>query len=80
MTNMTKVELELVSDYDMYLLFKKGMRDRVSYISKTYSKASNKCLKPYGPKQESKHFIYLDGNNIHVYAMSKFLKQAHSNG
>ena len=33
--NMTKVELELASDADMYLLFEKGMRGGVSYISKT---------------------------------------------
>ena len=33
--NMTKVELELASDADMYLLFEKDMRGGVSYISKT---------------------------------------------
>ena len=31
--NMSKVELELISDTEMYLLFEKGMRGRVSYIS-----------------------------------------------
>ena len=39
---MTKVKLELISDADMYLLFQKGVGGRVSYISKRYSKASNK--------------------------------------
>ena len=28
---MKKVEFELISDADMYLFFKRGMRDRVSY-------------------------------------------------
>ena len=28
MINMTKVELELIVDADMYLFFEKGMRDR----------------------------------------------------
>ena len=37
---MTKVELELISDADMYLFFEKGMRGRVSYISERYSKAN----------------------------------------
>ena len=53
MLNMTKVELELISDADMYLFFEKGgMRGGVSYISNRHSKANNKCLKFYAPKQE----------------------------
>ena len=62
MLNMTNVELELISYADMYLFFEKGMRSEVSYISKKYSKANNKYLKSYDPKQKSKH-IYLDANN-----------------
>ena len=42
---MTKVELELISNADMYLFF-----DGVSYISKRYSKANNKYLKSYDQK------------------------------
>ena len=30
-------------------------------------------MKSYDPKQESKHVIYLDWNNLYDYAMSKFL-------
>ena len=30
-------------------------------------------MKSYDPKQESKHIIYLDANNLYGYAMSKFL-------
>ena len=30
---MTKVELELIPDSDMYVYFKKGMNGAVSYIS-----------------------------------------------
>ena len=49
------------------------MKGRVSYISNRYSKADNKCLKSYDPKQELKHIMYLDANNLCDYAMSKFL-------
>ena len=42
MLNMTKVELELAPDPDMYIFFEKGTRGGVSYISNRYSKASNK--------------------------------------
>ena len=30
-------------------------------------------MKSYDPKQESKHIIYIDTNNLYGYAMSKFL-------
>ena len=70
---MKKIELGLISDHGMYLFFEKGMGGRVSYISKRYSKASNKYLKSYDLKQEFKHIIYLDANNLYACAMSKFL-------
>ena len=60
---MTKVELALISDADMYLSFEKGTWDVVSYISKISRKANNKYLQYYDPKQEPKHIIYLDANN-----------------
>ena len=73
MLNKTEVEAELISDVGMYLFFEKGMRGRVSYIYKRYSKANNKCLKSYHPKQELKHIIDLDVNNSYGYLMSRFL-------
>ena len=73
MLNMTNIKLELISDPFIYIFFEKGMRGEVSSISNRYSKANNKYLKSYDAKQESKHFIYLDANNLHDYAMSKFL-------
>ena len=45
MLKMTKIELELIPDLDMYIFFEKGARGRISYISNRYSKANNKCLK-----------------------------------
>ena len=71
--NMTKEELELITDPDMYIFFEKGMWGGVSYISSSYSKVNNKYLKSYDSKQESKHIIHLDTNNLYGYAMSKFL-------
>ena len=47
MLSLTKVKLERISDADMYLFFKKGMRGAVSYISKRYSKATINYLKSY---------------------------------
>ena len=73
MLNMTKVELERISNVDMYLFFKKGMRPGVSYISKKYSQANSKYLKSFDPKQQSKDIIYLDANNLYRYVMFEFL-------
>ena len=39
MLSMSKAELDLISGVDMYLLFEKGMRVGVSYISERYTKA-----------------------------------------
>ena len=49
---------------------------KVFYISNKFSKANNKYLKLYDPKQESKHIIYLDANNLYGYAMSKFFPRS----
>ena len=51
MLNMTKVELELSKDLDMYVFFEKGMRGEVSYISNRHSRSNKKYLISYGPKQ-----------------------------
>ena len=70
--SMTKVELGLISDSDMYLCFEKGMRDGVSYISKNTVKTNNKYLiTSYDPKNSTKYITYLDKKNLHGYAMSK---------
>ena len=70
---LIKIKLELITGPDMYIFFEKGTRGGISYISYRYSKANNKYLKSYDPKQESKHIIYLDANNLYGYSMSKFL-------
>ena len=68
---ITKIKLELIPG--MYIFFEKCTKGGISYISNRYSKANNKYLKSYDPKQESKDIIYLDAKNLHGYAMSKFL-------
>ena len=57
----------------MYVLFEKGSRGGISRISNRYSKANNKYLQSYDPKEEPKHITYLGANNLHGYAMARFL-------
>ena len=71
MLNMAKVKFELISDSDIF--FEKVVRGGAFNISNRYSKANNKYLKSHYPKKELKHILYLDANNLHGYAMPKFL-------
>ena len=64
MLKMIDVELELISDIDMYLLIEKGMRGVISYITKRYNKANNKYMKLYDNNKSSKCITYLDANNL----------------
>ena len=73
MLTMTKVEVELLADPDMYIFYEKSMSGGVSYISNRHSKANNKYLKFHDLKQKSRHNIYLGANNLYGYATSKSL-------
>ncbi len=71
MLKFTKIELDLLSNADMYLMVEKGIRGGVSSIMKRYSKANHKGLDDYDPKRPNKHILYLDANNLYGWAMSK---------
>ena len=47
---MSKNELEVIPDPEMYIFFEKDARGGISHISNRYSKDSNKQLKSYDPK------------------------------
>ena len=70
MINIIKVEVEFISDADIYLFFSKVMRSRVSYIPKIYIKAKKKFLKSYDSKQDWKHITYLSARNLCDYGVS----------
>ena len=42
MLKMTGINLELITDIDMYLMVEKGLRGGVSYIANRYCKPHNK--------------------------------------
>ena len=67
---VTKQELELLKDYDMLMMFEKGIRGGISHISKRYAKASNKYMKNYDKTKFSTYIQYLDANNLYGWAMS----------
>ena len=49
---MTKIELKLIPDPDMYISFQKGTRGGIYYNSNRHCIDNNKYLKSYDVKQE----------------------------
>ena len=72
MLKMTKIELELTSDIDMYLFIGKGMRGGISYIAKRYSKSNNKYVQSYDNAKPSIYSICFDKNNSYGWLMSQY--------
>ena len=69
----TGQELELLHDYDMLMMFERGIRGGITHISKRYSEANNKYMKDFNPDKPSKFIQYLDANNLYGWAMSQSL-------
>ena len=69
----TGQHLELLNDYDMLMIFERGIRGGITHISKRYAEANNKYMKNYDPKKESTFIQYLDANNLYGWAMSQHL-------
>ena len=68
MLKFTKIELDLISDRDMYQMVDSGIRGGISSIMKRYAKANHK---DYDSQKTSVFIEYLDANNLYGWAMSK---------
>lgn len=64
MLKYSKVNLELITDYEMYLFFEKEIRGGISQCSNRYAKAD-----------ENTQLIYIDANNLYGWALSQKLPQ-----
>ncbi|XP_065654946.1 uncharacterized protein LOC136081548 [Hydra vulgaris] len=62
----TKVKLELLSDYDIVLIIKKGIRGGISMISNRLGTSNNKYMSDeYDQSKPSTFIQYLDANNLY---------------
>ena len=74
MLEMTKIELNFITDPDMHIFFEKGARGEIK------SKANNKYLKSHGPKEKSK-LVYILRRKIYIVLQClNFFQQVGSNG
>ena len=70
---MTGIELELISDVDMYLMIEKGLRGGMSVITHRKAVANNKYMSSYDPDKPSKYITYLDANSLYSWSMNQYL-------
>ena len=86
MLKMTKIELELISDSDIYLFLMDAIRGGITVCNKKFSKADNiytrklhdessdkKAKKKLKTNNMNKFLMYLDANNLYGHSMSKSL-------
>ena len=69
----TGIELDLISDMDMYLMIEKGIRGGMTQVSLKHAVANNKYMTSFDKQQPSTYLMYLDANNLYGLAMSKYL-------
>ncbi|VVC44031.1 Hypothetical protein CINCED_3A005306 [Cinara cedri] len=64
MLKYTAIELELLTDYNMLLMFERGVPSELVQASKRYGKANNHTVEDYDKTKEDSWITYQDSYKI----------------
>jgi len=67
----TDAELDLITDFDAYLMLKTNLRGGIATISKRYASANNKHVEGYKDSDESRYITYFDAKSLYATAQSE---------
>ena len=68
----TGINLELLTDPDMLLMFEWRIRGGIAQVVRKYASANNKCMgDKFNPNEDTTYLQYLDANNLYGWAMSE---------
>ena len=67
----TGIELELLQDIDMLLMFECGIRGGITQAVHRYASANNPYMEEYDKDKDTNYLQYLDTNNLYGWAMSQ---------
>eukprot|EP00102_Acyrthosiphon_pisum_P019360 XP_016656570.1 PREDICTED: uncharacterized protein LOC103308039 [Acyrthosiphon pisum] len=73
MLKFTGQKLQLLTDYDMLLMFENGIRGGLVQASMRYAKANNIKTPDYDKTKDKSWLIYQDCNNLYGWAMSEYM-------
>ncbi|XP_026819198.1 uncharacterized protein LOC113557856 [Rhopalosiphum maidis] len=73
MLKFTGKKLELLSDYDMLLMYENGIRGGLVQASMRHAKANNIKTPDYDETKEKSWLIYQDCNNLYGWAMCQYM-------
>jgi len=67
----TKVELDLITDPEMYLFIENSMRGGIATISQRYASANNSYVDGHNRSEPNRYITYLDANSLYATAQSE---------